>query len=148
MSFASSKPFVDLTADASSADERPVKKAKHTPAATVSASSVAKPIAPQTVQPATAAPKVAKAPKAVSVPKKSMPHVLIWVCHHGPGQSKKWTKKSLNIVGVYRTKEEAEQKKLEVMGKYEQCGHGDILVGGSWDDEIDLVVRPAEECTL
>ena len=52
------------------------------------------------------------------------------------------------VIGVYRSKEEAERKKEEVMSRYEQVGYGDILVGGTWDDEIDLLVRPAEECTL
>jgi len=29
------------------------------------------------------------------------------------------------------------------MSEHECCGHGDILVGGCWDDEIDLVIREA-----
>ncbi len=100
----------------------------------------------------TAAPaKATKAPKAAKQPKvaaKDLPHVLIWVCHCGPNQSGKWTNNSLKIVGVYGSKAEAERKKDEVMGQYENCGHGDILVGGTCWDEIDLVVRPAGECTL
>ena len=64
------------------------------------------------------------------------------------GQSKSWSQKALKIVGVYGSKAEAEQKKDEVMSKYEQCGYGDIMVGGTCWDEIDLVIRPAGECTL
>jgi hypothetical protein len=30
------------------------------------------------------------------------------------------------------------------MSQQDCCGHGDILVGDSWDDEIDLVIRPTE----
>jgi hypothetical protein len=89
-----------------------------------------------------------KPAKAAKVPKKELPHVLIWVGHNGPGQSRKWTNKNLKIIGVYGSKEEAEQKKEELCNQYEQCGYGDILVGGTWEDEIDLVVRPAGECTL
>eukprot|EP01032_Pedospumella_encystans_P008199 gene8199-9758_t len=92
--------------------------------------------------------KATKAPKAPKVAKKDLPHVLIWVCHNGTRQGSGWTNHSLRIVGVYGSKAEAEQKKLAVMNQYEQCGHGDILVGGTCWDEIDLVIRPVGECTL
>jgi hypothetical protein len=92
--------------------------------------------------------KAPKAPKVSKVLVKDQPHVLIWVCHNGLGQSRCWSKKSLKIVGVYGSKLEAETKKEQVMSRYENCGHGDILTGGTWEDEIDLVIRPAEECTL
>jgi hypothetical protein len=89
----------------------------------------------------------AKKPRAP--PKSSLkPHVLIWICHHGTGQSNKWSMKNPKVIGVYRSKEEAEQKKSQVMSQYQQCGYGDILIGDSWNDEIDLLVRPVEECTL
>jgi hypothetical protein len=82
------------------------------------------------------------------VAKKNQPHVLIWVCHHGPGARKSWNTKNLKIVGVYSSKEAAEAKKVEVMSRYDNCGNGDIMVGGTWDDEIDLIVRAADECVL
>lgn len=115
-----------------SAPAAPVRVAAAPPAHTPTATAVS------------AAPKAPRAP-----PKKNQqPHVLIWVCHCGPSQSGKWTGRNLKIVGVYKNKEEAEAKKTQVMNQYEQCGHGDILVGDTCWDEIDLVVRPAEECTL
>lgn len=92
--------------------------------------------------------KTTKAPKVPKVAKKYLPHVLIWVCHNGTRQGSGWTNHSLRIVGVYGSKSEAEQKKDAVMNQCEQCGHGDILVGGSCWDEIDLVVRPVGECTI
>lgn len=96
---------------------------------------------------------IAKPPKPVKVPKvgkKDLPHVLIWVCAAGKGRGRAWSQKALKIIGVYNTKAEAEaeEKKLKLMEQYMQCGHGDILVGDSWEDEIDLVVRSAGECTL
>mmetsp|Transcript_30895 Transcript_30895/g.61171 ORF Transcript_30895/g.61171 Transcript_30895/m.61171 type:complete len:167 (-) Transcript_30895:16-516(-) len=75
--------------------------------------------------------------------KSEMPHCVIWVCTHGKGQSKNWRQKDLKIAGVYSSKEAATTAKHEVMQQHECCGHGDILVGGCWDDEIDLVVREA-----
>jgi len=92
--------------------------------------------------------KSTKAPKVPKVAKKDLPHVLIWVCHNGARQGSGWTNHSLRVVGVYGSKSEAEQKKDAVMNQYEQCGHGDILVGGSCWDEIDLVIRPVGECTI
>lgn len=94
--------------------------------------------------------KPTKAPKPL--PKSKQPHVLIWVCHHGPGRgsgrgSGGWTQKSLRIVGVYSSKDAAEEKKESIMnnGEYICGGHGDIVVGDCWDDEIDLLIRPAGE---
>lgn len=51
-------------------------------------------------------------------------------------------------MGVYRSKDEAEQKKLAITDAHLCAGYGDIVVGDTWMDEIDLVVRPVEECTL
>lgn len=84
-----------------------------------------------------------KKPKKQTKKKADLPHCLIWICTHGKGQSRNWTKNSLRIVGVYSSKDAAEQAKRRVMEQHDCCGHGDILVGGSWDDEIDLVVREA-----
>ena len=81
-----------------------------------------------------------------SVPKKVKPSkafCLIWVCTHGKGRRSSWRKKDLQIVGVYASKDAAQKAKEEVMSRYDCCGHGDILVGGCWDDEIDLVIREA-----
>ena len=44
-------------------------------------------------------------------------------------------------MGVYPTKAAAEDAKQNIMNQHECCGHGDILVGGSDEDEIDLVIR-------
>ena len=79
---------------------------------------------------------------------KNSPHVLLWICHAGLGQSRTWSNKALKVIGVYDTKEAAQKKKESIMSQYPNCGHGDILVGGSWEDEIDLVIRPAGECSL
>jgi hypothetical protein len=79
--------------------------------------------------------------------KNDKPHVLIWICHHGHGD-RGWKMKNPKVIGVYGSKEEAEAKKNKVMENYEQCGHGDIATGDSWEDEIDLLIRPADECTL
>jgi len=76
------------------------------------------------------------------------PHVLLWICAAGKGQGRQWKGKALKVIGVYGSKEAAETKKAAVMSKYECCGHGDIVVGDSWEDEIDLVVRPVEEIAI
>lgn len=82
--------------------------------------------------------------KVKNTPKKCKPHVLLWICHHGRGQKKTWSGNSLKVIGVYSSKEKAEMKKAEIMRSHECCGHGDILVGDSWDDEIDLVIKPTD----
>jgi hypothetical protein len=74
--------------------------------------------------------------------KKNQPHVLLWIPCAGKGQRKTWAK--LKVMGVFSTKEKAEAKKAELMQEYECCGHGDIMIGGTWEDEIDLVVKPCE----
>ncbi len=91
------------------------------------------------VSPTHAGPVAKKAKTKATTPNKV--YSLIWVCTHGKGQSRSWTKKYLKIMGVYGTKNAAEQAKRQLMDQYECCGHGDILVGGCWDDEIDLVIR-------
>lgn len=90
------------------------------------------------------APKVAKVAKATKVNKKNQPHVLLWICSHGKGQGRTWKQDKLKVLGVFPSKEAAENKKSDVMSQHDCCGHGDILVGGCWDDEIDLVIRPTE----
>ena len=66
---------------------------------------------------------------------------LIWVCHHGPSQSGRWSKKRLNVVGVYATKVAAEAAQQQLLDQHTQAGHGDILVGDYDEDEIDLIIR-------
>jgi hypothetical protein len=77
-------------------------------------------------------------------PRPSKAFCLIWVCTHGKGRRRSsWRNKDLKIMGVYPTKADAENAKRHIMSQYECCGHGDILVGGTWEDEIDLVIREA-----
>ena len=166
--------FIDLTSDD---DETLIERSllnswssAAAPASSLYISAVAKSFSsssvtrvnPVQIKPARVAksPKVPKAPKPAKVPKApkpapvpkvrkdDLPHVLIWVCHHGPGQNGKWTQNSLRIVGVYGSKAGAEGKKRILMSQHECCGHGDILVGDSWSDEIDLIVRPAGEVDM
>jgi hypothetical protein len=73
---------------------------------------------------------------------KDTPHVLLWVPHNGLGLKKTWT--DLKALGIFPSKAAAEAERAKVMGKYDNCGHGDILVGGRWDDEVDLVIKPCE----
>jgi GTPase len=136
----SSHSVVDLTrSDEQSAPKRQ-KVAKEVPPILGSA------LTAEVRLPAKSAPARTSAAKKPT--KKDQPHVLIWVCSAGKGQGRNWKEKALKIVGVYRDKAEAEAKKDFLMTQYDCCGHGDILVGGTWEDEIDLVVRPAGECTL
>lgn len=75
--------------------------------------------------------------------KKDMPHVLLWVPHHGPtGARKSWAK--LKAIGIFESKEAAEAKKASIMAQHDQCGYGDILVGNTFEDEIDLIIKPCE----
>jgi hypothetical protein len=46
-------------------------------------------------------------------------------------------------MGVYPSKAAAEEAKKQIMSRHECYGHGDICVGGTWEDEIDLVIREA-----
>ena len=34
------------------------------------------------------------------------------------------------------------------MSEHDCYGHGDICVGGTWEDEIDLVIKPVEDYSL
>ena len=70
------------------------------------------------------------------------PHVVLWLPHHGKGRRKTWSK--MRVLGVFATKKDADEHKRKVMQQHECCGHGDILVGGTWADEIDLIVK---KCT-
>ena len=90
----------------------------------------------------------AKKKKSASAASKTKAHALLWICSAGKGQGRAWKKKALRIVGVYKDKAAAEEKKRQIMERHTCCGHGDILVGGTWEDEIDLVVRPVEEMAL
>lgn len=80
-------------------------------------------------------------PKKKSKPSKAFS--LIWVCTHGKGRRSSWRKKDLKIVGIYPSKNAAEEAKRNIMSQHDCCGHGDILVGGTWEDEVDLVIREA-----
>ena len=80
--------------------------------------------------------------------KKTKPHVLLWICAAGKGKGRNWKNKSLRVIGVYPSKEDAERKKDQTMTPDISFGHGDICVGDTWEDEIDLVVRPVEEVKL
>jgi len=91
----------------------------------------------------TAAPRPAK-----KIKKTEKPHVLLRIATNGKGRGRVWKQKALRVIGVYADKLAAETKKEQLMEKSDCCGHGDILVGGSWEDEIDLVVRPIEEVQL
>ncbi len=84
---------------------------------------------------------IASTPQPKKKTKPTKAYCLIWVCTHGKGRRSNWRKKDLKIVDMYPSKSHAEEAKKEIMGEYECCGHGDILVGGCWDDEIDLVIR-------
>ncbi len=90
--------------------------------------------------------------KSKQIAKKTEePHCLIWVRCVGKASSRPgsaWPKEALRIIGVYPNKNAAERKKLDLMNQYECAGHGDILVGHTTYDEIDLVVRKCEEVDL
>lgn len=81
--------------------------------------------------------------KKAKVSKPTKAFSLIWVGVHGRGQRRNWRKKDLKIVGIYPSKGAAEEAKRDIMDQHTCCGHGDILIGGMWDDEVDLVIREA-----
>ena len=85
--------------------------------------------------------------KARKPAKKSTAHALLWICAAGKGgqNGRGWKSKSLKVIGVYASKDAAQAKKDAIMSVHQCCGNGDILVGDSWEDEIDLVVRAVEE---
>ena len=103
---------------------------------------------PPPMMPTSAKTSTTKPPAQKKKKVSEMPHVLLWICTHGKGRSNAWTRSSLKVIGVYATKDDAEEKKGELMNRYDTYGHGDICVGGTWMDEIDLVIRPAEEVCL
>jgi len=96
----------------------------------------------EATHPVAAAAAATKKRKPTKVKASSKPHALLWICAAGKGRGNAWKQKALKVVGVYGDKAAGEEKKREVMDKHDCCGHGDILVGGTWEDEIDLVVRP------
>eukprot|EP01083_Nonionella_stella_P234662 825860_1 len=91
------------------------------------------------VHPTISSHSASQPPKKKMKPTKA--YSLIWVGTNGKGRRKQWRKKDLQIVGIYPTKAAAEEAKRKVMSQHECCGNGDILVGGTWEDEIDLVIR-------
>lgn len=88
-------------------------------------------------------------PAPSPAPPKKKPSVqqmyaLVWVSTHGPGKYRSWTGKNvLRVVGVYATKAAAEAEKERIIGENEECGDGDMMIsgGGSWEDEITLIVK-------
>jgi hypothetical protein len=89
-------------------------------------------------------PASAKQPAKKKPKKPSKGFALLWVAHNGRGnQSRSWRQKDLRVVGIYSSKALAEEAKERLMEQHDQAGYGDILVGGTWDDEIDLVIRDA-----
>jgi hypothetical protein len=87
-------------------------------------------------------------PKPKARKKSEKPHVIIWICHHGHGD-RGWKMKNPKVIGVYGSKEEAEARKEQLIRQHGgECGHGNICVGGTWEDEIDLLIRPVDECTI
>ncbi|KAL3926867.1 MAG: hypothetical protein SGBAC_013306 [Bacillariaceae sp.] len=81
---------------------------------------------------------VSPTPRKKAKPSKSF--AIIWVCTHGK-RGRGWNKKDLKLVGVYASKAAAEEAKRKLMSEHDCCGHGDICVGGTCWDEIDLVIR-------
>ncbi|KAJ3399523.1 hypothetical protein HDU80_007823 [Chytriomyces hyalinus] len=92
----------------------------------------------------TPVPVVVKPKKVKPKTNKEKPHVLLWIPHNGlkPSQKNNWP--SLKVIGVFYTKEAAEARKAQLMNQHETYGHGDICVGDTWNDEIDLVVKPCD----
>ncbi len=107
---------IDLTGDAQPCAAAALKRAAPAPTA------------------APAAPPAAKKPKAAAPAK---PHALLWIPFTCKGGRK------TRVVGVYDTKQQALAAKEKLMEQHDCCGHGDILVGDTWEDEISLVVLPA-----
>ena len=131
-----STPVVDLTGDTASSSPQPVALVKKRSIIEVTPTS-------------STAIALNKRPKQARVTaKKETAHALLWICAAGKGQGRQWKAKALKVVGVYASKAAAEKKKEEIMSENTCCGHGDIVVGDSWEDEIDLVVRPCEEVLL
>ena len=110
---------VDLTGDAQPGAAAALKRAAPAPTA------------------APAAPPAAKKPKAAAPAKPRAAHALLWIPFTCKGGRK------ARLVGVYETKQAALAAKEKLMEQHDRCGHGDILVGDTWEDEISLVVLPA-----
>ncbi|KAI8832142.1 hypothetical protein BJ741DRAFT_580392 [Chytriomyces cf. hyalinus JEL632] len=74
------------------------------------------------------------------------PHVLLWIPHDGvqDDEGNDWDR--LDVIGVFYTKAAAQQRLKEVLNEHadEQFGNGDICVGDTWSDEIDLVVKSCD----
>ncbi|GAX13646.1 hypothetical protein FisN_14Lh342 [Fistulifera solaris] len=120
-----------------------------------STTTTARPAASTTATPTVAATRTASAlstvtpaTKTTAPPKKKQKtstkaYAVLWVCTHGKGRSNTWRKKDLQVMGVYSSKVAAEEAKKQIMSRHDCYGHGDICVGGTWEDEIDLVIREA-----
>mmetsp|Transcript_34475 Transcript_34475/g.54335 ORF Transcript_34475/g.54335 Transcript_34475/m.54335 type:complete len:137 (-) Transcript_34475:415-825(-) len=68
--------------------------------------------------------------------------VLVWLPNAGNG-GKSWGK--LRVAGAFPSEAAARAKKQQLLNRYENCGHGEIMVGGCWYDEIDLVIKPVND---
>jgi len=86
--------------------------------------------------------------KPKKVAKKDSPHVLLWMVAAGKGQSRTWTQKALRVIGIYPSKADAESKKHEITDQHQCNGYGNLITGPSWEDEIELVIRPVEEVNI
>lgn len=74
------------------------------------------------------------------------PHVIIWICHYGhDNQHHNWSSENPKIYGVYNSYAEAKAMKERIMENYEEGGYSDIDISGTWDGEIDLIIRPVVE---
>ena len=118
------------------------KPAATTSTTTTSAATTTKAASTNTTRCPAAATSASKPPKK-KLKKSERPHCIIWVCTHGKGRSRNWTNNSLKLMGVYPTKLAAEQAKQHTMSQRMCAGHGDIIVGDTCWDEIDLVIREA-----
>jgi hypothetical protein len=91
---------------------------------------------------AASTPSKRKANKRKLVLKKS--YAVISVCtrgNDGDACHNRWSRKEIEIVGVYTSKQAAESAKIGVMELYKR-GQGETLAGGSrLDDDIDIFIR-------
>jgi hypothetical protein len=71
-------------------------------------------------------------------------YVVISVCtrgNDGDACRNRWHRKELKIIGVYTTKQAAEESAKRGVVELYKLGHEDILAKGCLDDEIDMFIR-------
>lgn len=78
-----------------------------------------------------------KSVRAVKKPKPATGFVLLWIPFTCKGGRK------TKVMGVFASKEKAQEAKNALMTSDNTYGHGDICVGGTWEDEISLVILKA-----